>query len=176
MLNSENGAHPHFLMLYGAIAQILPNGEFEKCDPIFRIDDWDMNPPHYSLKKKRMDYLTRIILQEGRKNPNPYPVNQPYFYYQKIGEKVQFEKVDIRKYGSPIFLPASHKKINDGRTYFIRFEPTKNISGGTPCIAYSSKIKRINVGILFPKLFVTNYSDEEISEKELFAATIQKHI
>lgn len=89
--------------LYGVITPILPDGEFVKCEPVF-VDCWG--------SKKTSAYYLGI---------KPTPHEQ----FSKSGIS-HFERVDINVYGNEVFLPASRKKINDGKEYFIVFQPTKN--------------------------------------------------
>ena len=141
--------------LYGVITPILQNGKFVKCEPVF-IDD--------------MLY----------KNPSAFYLGEKQVFHPRMGIS-HFKKIDIRQYGKPVFLPANHKMINDGKTHFVMFQPTKDhtkiclqsyyrfpeISVTTPNSWYSAII---NVGILFPNKFVSMIADREISEEELFLA------
>lgn len=140
--------------LYGVISPILPDGEFVKCEPVF-VDFWNS------------------------KNPSDYYLGAKSDVYKDAGI-LNFEKVDISIYGDKVFLPASRKKINDGKKYFIAFQPTKNRTSPTfrdyynfPTIKavdepYYSHI--LNVGILFPNKFVAIISKRELSEKSLLSA------
>ena len=139
--------------LYGVISPILPDGEFVKCKPIF-IDYWAYKPPH--------------TYYEGIEYTNKK---------SQLGIS-EFKKMDIRQYGKPVFLPASRKKIHDGKEYFIIFQPTKNHTklamqsyfkipaiSTTTCDDFCPLI--LNVGILFPNKFVAYIADKELTEKEL---------
>ena len=79
------------------------------------------------------------------------------------------------------FLPASHKKIDDDKEYFLVFQPTKNYTKlefkeqyrdfpimGIPEKYFSTRI--LNIGILFPNKFVVVISHREMSEAELLDA------
>ena len=77
--------------LYGVISQILPDGNFIKCEPVF-VDAWLY------------------------KHPSAYYLGIKQSYDKRTGIS-QFEEVDIQTYGKTVFLPANHKKVNDGKTY-----------------------------------------------------------
>ena len=141
--------------LYGVISQILPDGNFIKCEPVF-VDAWLY------------------------KHPSAYYLGIKQSYDKRTGIS-QFEEVDIQTYGKTVFLPANHKKVNDGNKYFIMFQPTKNYTkpelrnyNRIPAISLatpnSSYIYILNVGILFPNKFVTMIADRELSEEEMLAA------
>lgn len=42
------------------------------------------------------------------------------------GEEIECTPIDISCYGSPLFLPASKKKIDDGKEYFFIFQANKS--------------------------------------------------
>lgn len=140
--------------LYGVISPILPDGEFVKCEPVF-VDFWNS------------------------KNPSDYYLGATSALYEDAGI-LNFEKVDISMYGAKVFLPTSRKKINDGKEYFIAFQPTKNYTKPlfqnyhafpiirVPDEPYYSRI--LNIGILFPNKFVAIVSKNELSEKALLSA------
>lgn len=142
--------------LYGVIAPILPDGEFVKCEPVF-IDYWIYkNPSTFYIGKKFTQTST------GRMGIS------------------EFEEIDIRKFGKPIFLPANRKRINDGKKYFIVFQQSKNHTK-PPHAPYSRSPYAstatddsilpdiLNVGILFPNKFVIIDADRELSNEELLA-------
>ena len=143
--------------LFGVISPILPDGEFVKCEPVF-VDFWNS------------------------KNPSDYYLGAKSDLYEDAGI-LDFKKVDINVYGDKVFLPASRKKINDGKKYFIAFQPTKNYTKPSlqnyyvfPTIKlvdepYYSRI--LSVGILFPNKFVAIISKRELSKKTLLSAIQQ---
>ena len=139
--------------LYGVISPILPEGEFVKCKPIF-IDCWDYKPPY------------------------TYYEGIPYTTKQSRSGISEFKEMDIRQYGTPVFLPASRKKIHDGKEYFIIFQLSKNHTklsmrnyfkypGISTTACDDSYPLLLNVGILFPNKFVAYITDRELTEKEL---------
>lgn len=148
-----------FGRLYGVIAPILPDGEFVKCEPVFVNTRNPQNPSDYYLGVKKI-HKTSILSEE-------------------VGIS-HFERIDITTYGKKVFLPASRNKINDGKQYFIAFQPSKNCTKAClrnyyicPEIAagqdeYYSHI--LNVGILFPNKFVALIATEELSEEYLQSA------
>lgn len=139
--------------LYGVISPILSDGEFVKCKPVF-VESW------------------------ASSQPSTYYEGIPYTNKQSRSGISEFKELDIRQYGKPVFLPASRKKIHDGKEYFIIFQLTKNhtklsmrnyfkypeISTTTCADSYPHIL---NVGILFPNKFVVYIADSELSEKEL---------
>lgn len=139
--------------LYGVISQILPDGEFVKCKPIF-VERW-------------------IYSQ-----PSTYYEGIHYTNEQSQSGISEFKEIDIRQYGKPVFLPASRKKIYDGNEYFIIFQPSKNhtkvamqnyfkVPGISTSTCDDSYPRILNVGIQFPNKFVAYISDRELTEKEL---------
>lgn len=139
--------------LYGVISTILPDGKFVKCKPIF-IDYW------------------------AYKQPFTYYEGIPYTNKRSQSGISEFKEMDIRQYGKPVFLPASRKKIHDGKEYFIIFQPTKNhtklamqnyfkIPGISTTTCDDSYPRILNVGIQFPNKFVAYIADRELTEKEL---------
>lgn len=139
--------------LYGVISPILPDGEFVKCRPIF-VERW------------------------GPTQPSAYYEGINYTNKQSQLGTSEFKEVDIRPYGKPVFLPASRKKINDGKEYFIIFQATKNHTRVTmrnymkiPEISITSCDDSyphiLNIGILFPDKFVAYIANSELSEKKL---------
>lgn len=141
--------------LYGVISPILEDGKFIKCEPVF-IDNW--------LYKK----------------PSTYYIELTQTFGIRAGV-YRFEEVDIGEYGKPCFLPASRKKIGNGHSYFIPFQPTKNHTNPR-CQNYykfptvnavsvnSSYLRIVNVGILFPNKFVAIIADRNLAEEELLSA------
>lgn len=131
----------------------MPDGEFVKCEPVF-VDYW------------------------GPKNPSDYYLGFKSTSYE--GGISDFKKVDINMYGDKVFLPASRKKINDGKKYFIAFQPSKNYTISVlqnyhvfPMIVPINETyysRTLNVGILFPDKFVAIISKEELSEETLLSA------
>ena len=128
-----------WVRLCGVITKILPNGEFAKCNPVF-------------VKESNFGFSEPPLVI-----PPP-----PYYHYKKniIDGKeviVGFEMLDIQLYGPKVFLPANHKKMNNGKEYYVVYQPTKNYKNGIqhwgiPC----SRLPCItNVGILFPNKFIT---------------------
>ena len=143
--------------LYGVITPILPDGSFIKCEPVF-VDNW---------------------LYKLYNHPSNYYLGIKQAYGKKTGIS-HFEEIDINLYGKTVFLPASHKKVNDGKKYFVMFQSTKNhtklefrnyykipsISVATPDSIY---IYNLNIGILFPNKFVAIIDDRELSDEEMLA-------
>ena len=142
--------------LYGVIAPILPDGEFCICEPIFVDSRAYQKPSAYYLGMKKTSPSKRMGISH-------------------------FEEIDTTMYGNTIFLPASRKKINDGKKYFILFQPSKNRTrlslqnyykfptltatfGEDVCFS-----SILNIGILFPNKFVAIIADSELSEKELLS-------
>mgnify|MGYP005819381561 FL=1 len=138
--------------LYGVITPILPDGSFIKCEPVF-VDIWPC------------------------KHPSNYYLGIKQAYDKKTGIS-HFEEIDINSYGKTIFLPASHKKVNDGKKYFVMFQSTKNHTKPelqnyckTPSISLATpdSIYILNIGILFPNKFVAIIADRELSDEEMLA-------
>ena len=139
-------------ILYGVITKILSNGSICICEPVF-IDYW----------KKEKGYFKAI------------------FEENKIGNKKyikSFKQIDISIYGSPIYLPASNEKINDGNYYFVIFENNKNIVKNledtdfrnisistVDSEDYCTPIS-ITTSILFPNKFITTFDTISLNDLE----------
>lgn len=145
--------------LYGVIAPILPDGRFVKCEPVF-VDFWNLKDPS--------DYYIGVKFDSDK-------------HLSKKSGISHFEKIDISTYGKKVFLPASRNKINDGKKYFIAFQPTKNYTRGEfknyydfPSVSATTQDRYysyvVNVGILFPNKFVTLIANRELSEEYLQSA------
>ncbi len=139
--------------LYGVISPILPDGEIVKCKPVF-VEGWTSS------------------------QPSTYYEGIPFTNKNFQSGISEFKEIDIRQYGKPVFLPASRKKINDGKEYFIIFQATKNHTRVTmrnymkiPEISITSCDDSyphiLNIGILFPDKFVAYIANSELSEKKL---------
>ena len=86
--------------------------------------------------------------------------------FYKLNDDGKIAETDLSQYGNPVFLPASRKKINDGKEYFIIYRSTQNathmrfITYQLSYIAICSDEEAnwmsssISVGIKFPDKFV----------------------
>lgn len=52
--------------------------------------------------------------------------NEYYTCTRNGGGEIEYTPIDIACYGQPLFLPASKKKIGDGKDYFFIFQPSKS--------------------------------------------------
>lgn len=52
--------------------------------------------------------------------------NQHYTCTRNEGGEIEYTPIDIACYGQPLFLPASKKKIGDGKEYFFIFQQSKS--------------------------------------------------
>lgn len=130
--------------LCGVITQILPNGSFVKCEPVWAdIDDSHIVP------KKYYRSLT-----------------------DDFGQICEFYEIDIKSYGPKVYLPANHKQINDGKEHFVVFRESQCTSKTIAYRAIVNKVDTdylqvFNIGILFPKTFIWKISKKPLSEEEL---------
>lgn len=115
------------LKLYGVITEILPDGEISICEPVY-INYWS------NQEKKFYRLLTEDI-----KNPHNGIITYP----------TALEEIDISQFGTHLFLPASRKKINDGKKYFVLFQQSKNATIGT----YRDYYRFPTIFGIDPKLF-----------------------
>jgi len=135
--------------IYGVITKVLPDGEIAICEPVFSaISQNEKSPKKF--------YRAKLV-------PTPIP-NWPNL---KLIE--DFEEFDISMFGSPLFLPISKSKINDGKEYLIIYHDTNNLpidkSGiirHRNCPVVSSLKsndfwipRSVTIGILFPNKFIT---------------------
>lgn len=79
-----------------------------------------------------------------REKPNSY-----YTVTRNQNDEVTYTPIDIGCYGQPIFLPASKKKIDDGKEYFFIFQRSK-----------SKQLFRFKI-LAHPELRVGIYNNEE---------------
>lgn len=89
-----------------------------------------------------------------------------YTKFYRPDDKGQVTEFDLAQYGKPIFLPASKKKINDGKEYFIIYRSTQNATQKRyvtytlhsiaicPGEEASWMAKSLSMGIKFPDKFV----------------------
>lgn len=52
--------------------------------------------------------------------------NRYYKQTKTESGEVEYTPIELWRYGQPLFLPASKKKIGDGQEYFFIFQPTKS--------------------------------------------------
>lgn len=52
--------------------------------------------------------------------------NENYTCTRNEEREIEYTPIDIACYGQPLFLPASKKKIGDGKEYFFIFQPSKS--------------------------------------------------
>lgn len=52
--------------------------------------------------------------------------NQHYTCTRNEERNFEYTPTDVACYGQPLFLPASKKKIGDGKEYFFIFQPSKS--------------------------------------------------
>lgn len=102
--------------------------------------------------------------------------------FYRLDDDGKVIEIDLKKYGSPVFLPASKKKVNDGNEYFIVYRSTQNATLGMyatylrdVCIATDDEAfwmsADLSMGIKFPDKFVCVLSpgiDEDRLEKMMW--------
>lgn len=49
-----------------------------------------------------------------------------YYTVKESGGEIECTPIDIKCYGSPLFIPASRKRIDDGKEYFFIFQGNKS--------------------------------------------------
>lgn len=67
---------------------------------------------------------------------------------------IDFIPTDLSQYGNPVFLPASKKKIGDGKEYFFVFQHTKSKQNFYGDYWVYSESKDISVGVYDNSEFV----------------------
>ena len=148
------------LKLYGVITEILPNGQISVCEPIF-TDYWRKDKKLYRLITEDVEIFSS--------------------YTRICTFPKKLEEVDISEYGTPLFLPASRKKIGDGKKYFVIYQPSKNATIGTEYhssttlfgLTQETFIQRdfipihLTIGIKFPSSFIAVKKSSKLSTDEL---------
>ena len=106
-------------------------------------------------------------------------LEKKYTKFYRLDKNGEPAEIDLNSYGKPVFLPASRKKVNDGKEYFIVYRSTQNhtkrqyatyfepiripISAGGELYWLPSSL---SMGIRFPDQFVVVLAPE-ISEDKL---------
>lgn len=141
--------------LFGVVTKILPDGETCICEPIFT------NHTQKGYSKENQKFYKAV--------------------YDEHDILKTFKEIDISKYGTPIFLPASRKKILDGKEYLVMFQSSKNDTkydartySGVPILATQDSglywmPQHITVGIKFPSKFVAILAT--LNKDDLFKLT-----